>query len=108
MRKASVLYKDEEAGILIQHDDGSFTFSYNKDWFENPLKPRISLTLPKKTEAYQAQYLFPFFYHMLPEGSNKQVVCRHNRIDMDDYFSLLLITATHDTIGAIRVKKIDA
>jgi hypothetical protein len=34
MRKAKILYKDEEAGVLTQHDDGSFTFNYNDtlDW----------------------------------------------------------------------------
>ena len=49
--------------------------------------------------------LFPFFYNMLPEGSNKQAVCKHNRIDSDDYFGLLMITAATDSIGAVRVIK---
>jgi serine/threonine-protein kinase HipA len=44
---------------------------------------------------------------MLPEGSNKQVVCKHNRLDRSDYFGILLTTASHDNIGAIRVIKID-
>ena len=105
MRKAHVLYKDEEAGILTQHDDGSFTFEYNKGWVDDLLKPAISLTLPKRIEKYQSIHLFPFFYNMLPEGSNKQVVCKHNRIDLNDYFSLLLATAKNDTIGAVRVLK---
>jgi HipA-like protein len=32
MRKAKVLFKNEEAGILTQHDDGSFSFRYHDDW----------------------------------------------------------------------------
>ena len=44
---------------------------------------------------------------MLPEGSNKQVVCRLNKIDVTDYFGLLMNTAKHDSIGAVRVIKID-
>ena len=44
---------------------------------------------------------------MLPEGSNKQVVCRLMKIDSDDYFGLLLNTAQNDTIGAVRVIKIE-
>lgn len=43
---------------------------------------------------------------MLPEGPNKQVVCKYNRIDLDDYFGLLMITAKNDSIGAVRVIKI--
>lgn len=42
---------------------------------------------------------------MLPEGSNKQVICRRKKIDTDDYFSLLVTVAKYDTIGAVRVIK---
>lgn len=105
MRRARVLYKDEEAGVLTQHDDGSFTFSYNKSWLEDSEKPGISLTLPKSKQTYQSKFLFPFFYNMLPEGTNKQVVCKYNRIDFDDYFGQLMVVAKHDTIGAVRVIK---
>ena len=106
MRTARILFKNEEAGILTQHDDGSFTFKYDKAWIDDRQKQSISLTLPKRIEAYQSKYLFPFFYNMLPEGSNKQVVCKHSRIDLDDYFSLLMITARNDTVGAVRVIKV--
>jgi len=105
MREARILFKDEESGILTQYDDGTFSFKYRKDWVENPEKPSISLTLPKRIEKYSSKYLFPFFFNMLPEGSNKQAVCKHNRIDINDYFSLLMITAQNDTIGAVRVIK---
>lgn len=107
MRQARILYKDEEAGILTQHDDGSFTFRYHTLWMEDRNKPAISLTLPKTEQEYHSKFLFPFFYNMLPEGSNKQVVCKHNRIDQDDYFGLLMTTAKSDSIGAVRVVKIE-
>lgn len=107
MRKAKVLFKDEEAGILTQHDDGSFSFNYDEGWIANGDKPSISLTLPKTEKAFHAQYLFPFFFNMLPEGSNKQVVCNLNRIDRDDHFGLLMISAKNDSIGAVRVIKIE-
>ena len=45
---------------------------------------------------------------MLPEGSNKQVVCKLNRIDWDDHFGLLMSTAKNDSIGAVRVIKIES
>lgn len=107
MRAARVHFKDEEAGILTQHDDGSFTFRYHDTWMRDETKAGISLTLPKSNQEYQSHVLFPFFYNMLPEGSNKQAICKWNRIDMDDAFGLLTITAKHDSIGAVTVTKID-
>lgn len=106
MRSAKVLFKNEEAGILKQQDDGSFSFQYHDSWI-NSSKPDLSLTLPKNQKEFQSKYLFPFFFNMLPEGSNKQVVCRLNRIDPDDFFGLLMTTAKNDSIGAVRVIKVE-
>lgn len=106
MRSAKILFKNEEAGILTQHDDATFTFRYYDEWFANNSKPSISLGLPKTQQIYQSKYLFPFFYNLLPEGSNKQVVCKLNKIDHNDYFGLLMTTAKNDSIGAIRVIEI--
>jgi serine/threonine-protein kinase HipA len=107
MRHAKILYKNEDAGVLTQHDDGAFTFCYHDTWIADSKKPSISLTLPKTEQEYHSKFLFPFFYNMLPEGSNKQVVCKLNRIDQNDYFGILLTTTKHDSIGAVRVIKID-
>lgn len=107
MRQASILYKNESAGLLTQLDNGSFVFRYHDNWFKEDYKPAISFTLPKNQQEYRSEHLFPFFYNMLPEGSNKQVVCFELRIDPKDYFGLLLATAKFDTIGAIQIKKIE-
>ena len=106
MRKGKVLYKGEEAALLTQHNDGTFTFRYTDAWMADLSKPAISLTLPKTKQEYASTHLFPFFYHMLPEGSNKQVVCTSMRIDEQDDFGLLLTTARYDTIGAVTVSQI--
>lgn len=103
MRQARILFRDEEAGVLTQLDDGSFTFRYHDTWFADPSKPAISLTLTKDRQEYHSDNLFPFFFHMLPEGSNKQMVCRHHRLDPEDAFGILLTVAQHDNIGAVRV-----
>jgi len=107
MRSAQVLYKDQEAGILRQIDDGTFEFQYHSYWVADSSKPSISLTLPKTNDAYKAEYLFPFFYNMLPEGTNKQTVCFNLRIDEKDYFGILMATSKTDTIGAVRIVKIE-
>ena len=107
MRSSKVLYKNEEAGIITQNDDGTFVFIYHSYWLNDTEKPPISLTLPKSTEIYASQFLFPFFYNMLPEGTNKQMACHYYKVDSDDYFGLLLNTAKVDSIGAVRLLKID-
>lgn len=107
MRKAKVLFKHENAGLLTQHNDGTFSFRYHDDWVANNSKPSISLTLPKSQKEYHSKYLFPFFYNMLPEGSNKELVCKLNRIDLDDSFGLLMTIAKHDSIGAVTIVKIE-
>ncbi len=104
MRRARVLYKNEPAGVLTQHDDGSFELRYHPNWVDDPSKPPISLSLPKTKEAFRSADLFPFFYSMLPEGSNRQSVCFHQRIDVKDDFGILMATAGHDTIGAVRLQ----
>jgi len=106
MRQVKVLFKNKETGILTQHDDGSFTFRYNDNWIADSTKKAISLSLPKTKKEHNSRILFPFFYNMLPEGTNKQLVCTQNRIDKDDAFGLLIITAKEDNIGAVVIQKI--
>mgnify|MGYP003627497463 CR=1 FL=1 len=106
MRQARILYNKREAGLLTQEDSGSFIFRYTDSWFQATDTSAISLTMPKTQQEYTSQHLFPFFYNMLPEGSNKQNICFELRIDPNDFFGLLLTTAKYDTIGAIQVKEI--
>ncbi|MBS9774505.1 MAG: HipA N-terminal domain-containing protein [Tenacibaculum sp.] len=106
MRKAKVLYKGEQAGILTQKDNGSFTFRYFDKWLSDSKKPAISLTFPKSQQEFSNASLFPFFYHLLPEGANKKLVCKAYKIDEDDFFGILLNIAKKDTIGAVTIEKI--
>ena len=94
--------------MLTQHDDGAFSFRYDDAWMHDSARPSISLTLPKSKQEYHSAHLFPFFYNMLPEGTNRQVVCSLKRIDSDDYFSILMQTARHDVIGAVTILKAES
>ena len=104
MRTATILYKSEPAGILRQLDNGSFHFRYLETWLKDKQKPAISLTLPKSKIEFKSPHLFPLFFHLLPEGSNKQAVCKFKKIDPADHFGILLNTAQFDTIGAITIQ----
>ena len=106
MRSSQVFYKNEFAGTLSQLDNGSFIFRYDEHWLNDSSKPAISLTLPKNKIEFQSSTLFPFFFNLIPEGVNKQLICRKKRIDRDDYFGLMLEVAGGDTIGAVKVIKI--
>ena len=104
MRTAHVLFKSEVAGTLTQWDDGSFSFEYRDEWTANSTKPSISYTLPKSQRSFRSPYLFPFFFGLIPEGSNKEYIARFHRLDGDDYFGILLRVAATDCIGAVQIK----
>jgi HipA-like protein len=61
MREAKVLFKDEEAGVITQHDDGSYTFRYYDVWLADKDKPGISLTLPKMNSSF-IQNIYSLFF----------------------------------------------
>lgn len=106
MKSAKVLRNGELVGILIKESSKSYVFRYESDWFQNSIKPAVSLTLPKTQQEYRSEYLFPFFFNMLSEGANLQLQARQNQVDENDFFSLLLLTANSDTIGAITIEPI--
>lgn len=105
MKEATIYRNNEPAGRLTQTDKGAYVFRYLDDYFLDPSKPAVSMTLPKKKQEYHSDTLFPFFYNMLAEGVNKKLQCRQLQIDENDSFSLLLATAGENTIGAVTLKK---
>ena len=106
MRVAEVFTNGVLAGTLSETDEGKYIFKYNDAYLLDSRNRAISLSLPKRKEAFIADELFPFFYNMLSEGANKALQCMTLKIDENDAFGLLLATADNDTIGAITVKKL--
>jgi len=105
MRSAEVYRNGMLAGILSETDSG-YSFTYDPAYYNDNSKPAISLTIPKTQMSYTSDYIFPFFYNMLSEGTNRVLQSQQLKIDEKDFFGLLLATAQYDTIGAITVKKI--
>lgn len=103
MQRGIVYVNDESAGI-ITNKDKEYIFRYNDDYFANPAKKAVSITLPKTQQEYQSTQLFPFFFNMLSEGVNRKLQCRQLQIDENDFFGLLLATGSNETIGAVSVK----
>lgn len=95
------------AGTITEEIGEGYTFIYDKEYFENPSRPAISLTMPKIKQIYRSRHLFPFFANMLSEGSNRAVQAKFHRVDIQDDFGILLATASVDTPGAITVKRVD-
>lgn len=104
MRKAAVYLRGDYAGELTEVTGKEYIFRYNDEYFANQNKPAISLTLSKTQQEYRSEYLFPFFFNMLSEGSNRMAQSRILHIDENDHFGILLATAQTDVSGAVTVK----
>lgn len=106
MKQGKVFNNNIVAGLISKLDDGTYEFEYEELYFMDSSKPAISLTLPKTKKNYSSTFLFPFFFNLLSEGSNKKLQSIYLKIDEEDHFTFLLKTASHETIGAIRVEEI--
>ena len=100
--KATVFFNKFPAGELTKNSSG-YVFQYMESFLNDSKFPAISLSFPKQAEPFHSKYLFPFFFGLLSEGENKDIICRVYKIDQNDYFTLLLESANYDTIGPITV-----
>ncbi len=89
-----------EAGILQETDDREYMFTYGENYHGEP----VCLAMPVRKDPYRSNHLFPYFYNMLSEGSNRQMQSLLLHIDENDDFGIMLATAQCDTIGAVTVK----
>ena len=105
MRQLDVYVNDIKAGVLTEkHPGDGYCFQYEADYYLSDA-PSISVTLSKKNRIYESALLFPFFTNMLPEGANRNVICRTRRIDDNDLFGILIAMAGSDFIGGVSLKK---
>jgi HipA-like protein len=107
MRQGMVYYNDIVAGIIKETGNGSYEFNYDDNYFSNSSLPAISVTIAKSKKQHSSRNLFPFFFNMLSEGTNRKTQCRILKIDEQDDFGLLLKTGANETIGAITVEEIN-
>ena len=100
MRQCKVLVHGIEAGTLIETDDRTYIFTYNDGYSGEP----VCLAMPLGRKSFTSSYLFPYFFNMLSEGSNRQLQSQLHHIDENDHFGIMLATAQFDTIGAVTIK----
>ena len=105
IRKVSVYYRDQKAGLLEQTNDG-FRFTYETAYLNDVSAHPVSLSLPLQKEPYVSKVLFAFFDGLIPEGWLLEMTSRILKLDVHDRFGLLLATASH-TIGAVTVKEME-
>jgi len=102
MRQCRVFVHNIEAGILQETDTGEYIFTYHEGYHGEP----VCLAMPVRQEPYRSDHLFPYFFNMLSEGANREIQSMVHHIDEHDDFGIMLLTAQHDTIGAVTVKPI--
>lgn len=101
MRQGEIWVNKTLAGILTEDDNG-YNFKYDKAYLENESTLAVSLTLPLQEEQFNAEYLFPFFDGLIPEGWLLDIVHKNWKINPRDRMGLLLTTC-RDCIGNISI-----
>ena len=100
-KRGKVFVEDSFAGI-IEQKDGFFTFTYDDEYLNNPSTLALSLTMPKRSEAYSQKTMLPFFDGLIPEGWLLNIIEGNWKINPRDRMSLLLL-ACRDSIGNVSV-----
>lgn len=101
MRQGEIWVNKTLAGILTEDDNG-YHFKYDNAYLENESTLAVSLTLPLQDEQFSAEYLFPFFDGLIPEGWLLDIAHKNWKINPRDRMGLLLTTC-RDCIGNISI-----
>ena len=107
MRSAHIYYKDLEAGILTETDEGDYTFSYDPDYVAKYPSQFLTFSLPVTNMTYRDRRLFPFFEGLIPEGWLLDIASNSWKINQNDRMGLLL-ACCQNCIGAVSVQPVEA
>lgn len=107
MRVAEIFYQDILAGLLIETDDGEYTFEYDKDYIETYPNQFLTFSMPVIIGKYKENRLFPFFEGLIPEGWLLDIASKNWKINPNDRMGLLL-ACCQNCIGAVSVKPVNA
>lgn len=105
MRKAQIFYQDLLAGVLVETDEGEYTFQYDADYIKNYPNQFITFSMPVIDTIYRDNRLFPFFEGLIPEGWLLDIASKNWKINQNDRMGLLL-ACCQNCIGAVSVQPI--
>jgi serine/threonine-protein kinase HipA len=105
MRKAAIYYKEFLAGILVETNEGEYTFQYDEKYIQEHSKESITLTMPVSAKTYTDKRLFSFFEGLIPEGWLLDIASKNWKINPNDRMGLLL-ACCQNCIGAVSVQPI--
>lgn len=105
MRKAQIFYQDLLAGLLVETDDGEYTFQYDAHYIKNNPNQFITFSMPVINTTYRDNRLFPFFEGLIPEGWLLDIASKNWKINQNDKMGLLL-ACCQNCIGAVSVQPI--
>lgn len=102
MRKAIIKYNNELAGVLIEEENGNYSFTYNEDYIQKYPEQFITFEMPVISQPYKSKRLFPFFDGLIPEGWLLNIAAESWKINKSDRMGLLL-ACCQNVIGAVSV-----
>ena len=98
-----IMGRQKEVGSITGDSEFSAVFEYSEDYINSRDAKPISISLPLRREAYGPEQTRIFFEGLLPEGFLRRTVAKNNRVDADDYLSLLGMLGS-ECLGAITLK----
>lgn len=102
MRAARIYYKEIEAGILTETDEGTYKFQYLPQYVTTYPGQFITFSMPVALYPYIDKRLFAFFEGLIPEGWLLDIASKSWKINQNDRMGLLLACCA-DCIGAVSV-----
>ena len=90
MRKAAIYYKNALAGLLIETDEGGYTFQYNEEYIKKHPTQFITFNMTVRSEKYSDKRLFAFFEGLIPEGWLLDIASKNWKINHNDRMGLLV------------------
>lgn len=106
MQQGKVFRNKIFVGILKKTSQKEYIFKYDESYLSNEKSKAIAFSFPLQKEEFKEDHLFAFFFNMLSEGSQKKLQVKKLKLDENDDFSRLLITAQTDTIGSVTLMEI--
>jgi serine/threonine-protein kinase HipA len=76
-------------GALQIDEHGDLAFRYDAAWLADPAKRAISISLPKRAEAFNRRETRPFFAGLLPDEGQREAVARALGVSKGNDFRLL-------------------